>query len=326
MNIFTKSWFKIASSLGIGAFFLYLVLKNTNATEVQQILAHANLEWCFGALLCYGLAIGLRSLRWQKLLNHLNHLDYPQVLKSLIVGYSINNILPARLGEIFRADYVKRNYQLNRTEVLGSIAIERLLDGLIVIGALCIGILGVEAKSIHGSIIIPLCITSAIVFGMTALVFIIFGGERQFTIFKKHPFLQAKICQFAQAIGVLRHRSIVPILILSIIIWTFEILSIACIMNFAGIHLTVLPMLVAIGVISLATLLPSPPGYLGTLQYAYVLVVAPFGFDAAQGLVAATASQIFLMGSLTLTGLGILGFDLFNRYRVKYFYPASRVQ
>lgn len=309
LAILKSPWFKLLLSLSVGLLFLSLAIKSANGIEIKQIIAHAHLEWCLLGLLFYSVAIVLRSLRWQWLLTPIRCLSYKQVLKSLIVGYSVNNILPARLGELFRADYVKRHYHLNRSAVLGSIALERLVDGIIVICALLVGIMSVRTKALNESIIIPLLITAAVLFGLLTLLFIMFSGRQQFNLLKKSPLIQNKIREFAKALRVIRSRSMISVILLSVIIWSMEAISIQCILHFAGITLTLGQLLVTIGVVSLATLLPSPPGYLGVLQYAYILVVGIFGFDSSAGFVAATASQLFLMGPLTLTGLSILAFD-----------------
>ena len=54
------------------------------------------------------------------------------------------------------------------------------------------------------------------------------------------------------------------------------------------------------------TILPSPPGFVGTMQFAYVIAVQAFGYSSSQGIVAATANQIFLIGSMVAVGLVLL--------------------
>ena len=61
-----------------------------------------------------------------------------------------------------------------------------------------------------------------------------------------------------------------------------------------------------IGVVSLSTLLPSPPGFLGTMQFAFAIAVSTFGYSWSQGIAAATVSQVFLLGSMVAVGLALL--------------------
>lgn len=43
------------------------------------------------------------------------------------------------------------------------------------------------------------------------------------------------------------------------------------------------------------------------MQFAYVIAVQAFGYSSSQGIVAATANQIFLIGSMVAVGLVLLG-------------------
>ena len=49
------------------------------------------------------------------LLSTVTPLAFGQVWRVLIVGYAVNNLLPARLGELFRADYLHRRCAVSPT-------------------------------------------------------------------------------------------------------------------------------------------------------------------------------------------------------------------
>lgn len=71
--------------------------------------------------------------------------------------------------------------------------------------------------------------------------------------------------------------------------------------------------MLVVGVSSLSTLLPSAPGFLGPYQYAYALVLSLLGYESGQGVAAATAVQLFLMGSLTIVGLCTIFYCLLGK-------------
>ncbi len=56
----------------------------------------------------------------------------------------------------------------------------------------------------------------------------------------------------------------------------------------------------------LSTLVPTAPGYVGSYQAAFVVILGQFGVTATSALVAATAVQVYLIGSFTLLGLAIM--------------------
>jgi hypothetical protein len=64
--------------------------------------------------------------------------------------------------------------------------------------------------------------------------------------------------------------------------------------------------LVLLGAAGLSTLVPSGPGFLGTLQFAYALAVEFAGGARAFGIAAATLAQLCLLLPLALIAAGIL--------------------
>ena len=65
-------------------------------------------------------------------------------------------------------------------------------------------------------------------------------------------------------------------------------------------------MLVLVGLVSLSTLVPSGPAFLGTLQFAYMLAIGFAGGPHAVGIAAATLAQLCLLLPVALIATGIL--------------------
>ena len=53
---------------------------------------------------------------------------YLHMLGYLLVGYLLNNILPARLGELVRSHYLGDREGISRTSALGTVVVERVVD------------------------------------------------------------------------------------------------------------------------------------------------------------------------------------------------------
>ncbi len=73
-----------------------------------------------------------------------------------------------------------------------------------------------------------------------------------------------------------------------------------------GVDLGLAGMLSSLGGASLSTLVPTAPGYVGIYQMAFVVILGQFGTGATPAVVAATAVQIYLIGSFTLIGLATM--------------------
>lgn len=298
-----RTWIRGISGLAIGAFFLWLTLRKTSWEQVSTILSQARLELLLAAIGFYALNMFVRILRWRKLLGNVKVLSFGAVAIALLVGYAVNNILPARLGELFRANFVGRNHQVSRSAVIGSIVVERVLDGLFVVISLAIGGLFLVKKPV---LLDNLIFWGTVLFFGTFIVLYVLSKRRTLHWFRwLPPAIVRRIQGFRQGLSVIEGSGLVAVLGFSLLILLVGVISQWLILKAIGVSLGLHQMLSIVGIVSLSTMLPSAPGFVGTYQYAYAFAIGLFDYEPAQGVAAATATQIFLLGSQTLTGLGI---------------------
>jgi uncharacterized protein (TIRG00374 family) len=110
---------------------LYVAFKGVDWRALIDHLSGVDLGW---VTLAFSLTVSsylLRARRWQLLFIE-RTIDYRNAAKVLILGFFMNNVLPARTGELVRAHVGSRVTGLTRTLVLASIASERLADGLMI--------------------------------------------------------------------------------------------------------------------------------------------------------------------------------------------------
>ena len=143
--------------IGIGLactfFFLALALYRVQLGHVGAALAHADPRCIGAAVAAYAVNLSLRTRRWQIILRPVATIPYRVVGTALLVGYGLNSIMPARLGELVRAEFFKKNFGLSRIWGLTSIVIERLFDGLTVVA--CLGVcLFLSARTRQGADIV----------------------------------------------------------------------------------------------------------------------------------------------------------------------------
>jgi uncharacterized membrane protein YbhN (UPF0104 family) len=77
----------------------------------------------------------------------------------------------------------------------------------------------------------------------------------------------------------------------------------AAVLRAVGVVPNATVMLLVLGVSGIAAALPSSPAGIGTLQFAFVTVLAATGHSPTAGFAAALLVQIFLLGSVTLVGV-----------------------
>lgn len=290
----------------LGGVFLWLALGHIDGDELHRSLTEFSFAPIGVAVLLYWTALSLRVVRWSGLLRQIGSVRHHHVAETLIIGYAVNNVLPARLGELFRADYAKRRFGFSRTTILGSIVIERMLD-LCVIALLLVS--GLTFAEIGGPGLRDqfeyIAVTATTVLGLVLIgVYFLRSGE-----FSRIPVPDAArrlLRDFVVGIGSLNRRSLITTCALSLGIWVFEVLALACMFSAVAIELRASEALVVMGALSLSTLVPTAPGYIGTYQLVAALAMAAFGHSETLGVIAASGVQVFLFGGVTLVGIGTL--------------------
>ncbi len=124
-----KSWFKYLFGFLISFVCFVWILKTVNVEEVLSSIKSANYALIALAVITTFFSYLLRAWRWPFFFEK----SAPKFLASfrcLILGFFLNNIFPARLGEFGRAFLGARATGLNKSTVLATIAGERLFDGL----------------------------------------------------------------------------------------------------------------------------------------------------------------------------------------------------
>ena len=129
----------MALGVGIGLLFVGLLVLRTDLDETWRAFQEAEYVYVAPAVLLSSVVtVWLRAARWTYLLRPLVQTRTHRMYPILIVGYMANNLLPLRAGELVRAHLVKERYGVRRTAVLGTIALERLFDGAILVALLIV--------------------------------------------------------------------------------------------------------------------------------------------------------------------------------------------
>jgi glycosyltransferase 2 family protein len=284
-------------SIGLACafFFLALAFHRAPLATVDAILAHTDPLWIVAALCAYAIDLALRAWRWQIILRSVAAVSYATVLRVLLVGYGLNTIMPARLGELFRAEFFKKSYGLPRVPVLTSIVVERLFDGLAVVGCLAIGILLATRTGRPAATLIDAAASGGALFGGVLIVALNFGRLPQSRLVAHCPRLAEQIAAVESGFAVLRSRRGLQTALLTLIIYVPEALSAWLVVKAVGLTLGFADTAVLVGAASLGTLLPSGPAFLGTLQFAYLLAIEFAGGQATTGIAAATLVQLCIL-------------------------------
>ena len=180
LNIRTLLSFVIG--LAILAFVLSRV--DVNVGEIRAKLAQTNLPLFLAALLLYYATFPIRALRWQQLLKNVGysngsdaaaagqHRRMPSVVglaEIVMLSWFANCIVPAKLGDAYRAYLLKSTAGVSFSKTFGTILAERIIDMLLLFSLLAISVL----VAFSGQL--PAAILSIMQVGLVLVVLIIVG-------------------------------------------------------------------------------------------------------------------------------------------------------
>ena len=113
--------------LGIIAFFLYL--NRDRLSQVPDLILQANPALVLLAFVVFYLGFPLRGHRWQRLLRETGfRIGLRDSTEILYLSWFVNCVVPAKLGDVYRAYLLKMNSPASLSRTFGTVFIERILD------------------------------------------------------------------------------------------------------------------------------------------------------------------------------------------------------
>jgi glycosyltransferase 2 family protein len=135
-----KNGIKILSLIGLALFVI--ILSRIDLGALFSILSHTNILFLGLALLVNFLAIGLKSLKWNIIVNSVKpDFSLRDSIKAFFVGFSFSTITPAKLGDFVRVLYIKDD-RCSLGKSISTVVIDRLIDIILLFTIAFIGIYG----------------------------------------------------------------------------------------------------------------------------------------------------------------------------------------
>jgi uncharacterized protein (TIRG00374 family) len=261
-------------------------------------------------VLTYLLTFPVRLVRWSLMLGA--GYDRVKLMESIVLGFSFNNLLPARAGELVRMEHFSRWSGKSRITALTSVLSEKVLDCvvLLLLLATC-GLFYALQFGINEKIY-----NFSILFGVA--IFLIVGGVA--LVYRKRIQLVAllrkwnasptilnlfvKVCDALEFLS--NSRSTFMILVASAVIWILEGLVFVI-----GVHAFNIPQSLLIGFTTLcfvnfAILIPSSPGYVGVFQLGFIFAFSIFHLSSSEAMSASVLVHSCQYFPVTLMGVLLL--------------------
>jgi len=262
----------------------------------------------------YGLAFGayytsyvVRAVRWEILLRNAGEAgSFATLLRIVLLAFFANCVLPAKMGDFYRAYLLRERTQISGAKGLGTIVSERVIDFLVLMALLllsaAISFQATVPSRFLGAFALGAAIAALLVLGLIALQLLkgrlprlMPGRLRELA----HRFQSGLLDAFGQRLGL--------IIGLSVMVWVAESARLYLVVQALPFHTSLhLAQVMFIALVaSLLTTIPALPGGLVLVEGGIIAVLAFFGLSPSQGLSVAILDRLISYWSLIVVGLGL---------------------
>ena len=325
--------FKTLAGVAVSGLFVWMSLRGKDIAAIDRSLLAADYRYLAAYLVILSLIHLCRTLRWGLLLRPLDpDLSFRRLNSASAVGLMLLVVMPFRLGELARPLLVRDGRKLRTSNVMPSIIVERIVDGLFM-AALLLGTLPfVSSEASHLVWLRRGALLCATVFGGAGALMVMAAVAHDLTLRLVNRSLRLVSDTLAEKVTGLVESflvglkslpswwSLVGYLLLTLTYWTLNGLGMGVLAQAFGISLSPLGMFTCLAVLVIGLMIPAGPGMVGTFQffteaglrlfiapevlngagtaYANVLWAAQFGQQVAFGMIFALGSGFSLQTSV----------------------------
>jgi uncharacterized protein (TIRG00374 family) len=302
----------------LSAVLIYWTLRGISPTEVAHRLSQADMLLFTAATFCATAIFGLRARRWQTILEPVApKIPFGPLWRATAVGMMVNNVIPARAGEIARAYALTREAPVSFPTSLASLAVDRLFDAIVLLLLAASALLDPALSSGETLAGRPLSsfalgagsIVAVLLLGLYALVFFPTQLLRLFELFARRvsPAIEERgsrmLKTFMHGLSVLRSPGrFVAVLGWTLAHWLLNALGFWLAFKAVGISAPFSAALFLQAFIALGTAVPALPGFFGVFEYMAVQGLAVYGVSQEQAATWAIGFHLFSFIPITLIG------------------------
>lgn len=285
--------------IGISLFFLFMLFRKIDFSKLQDAFREMDYRYLWPAVLFTFISYYFRAVRWQFLLLPLKKTRLGNLFPATIIGYMVNNILPARAGEFVRAFVLGEKEGIGKSAVFATLVVDRLFDGFSVLLILLLTFFTVSLppgmERMQDGLVTGGYVTLALYF-FVVIFMIVLKKRSQETIRLVgrllRPFpsgvAEKTIPLLGSFIQGLRLSSnpveLFALIFSSLLIWGFAIWPVDLVLRSFGIHLPITASMFIMVFLVFAVLVPASPGYVGTYHAACVYGLMAFNIHKEKAL------------------------------------------
>ena len=306
---------RLLVGLSLSGLCIFLALRDVSLGELKEVLSEAHWGWVMLTTATFVLTHFLKAFRW-RLFFPSPKVRLSKVVGVYFIGQMLNAVFPARAGDVGRVFLIGEDQQVSRGSALSTVIMEKIVDLMM----LCFVYLLVSVWLNQTAIGIPVWLTDAgrvllplAGLGLVGLLTFILSGHRVWNILKQglaplpaHWQLSANNAAENAITAFERFghgRMFLPILLWSLLIWGFMVLTPALL--FPAFHLVLSPWVAVLLTVVLISgvAVPPLPGNLGVFAYLCQLVLVIFGVERETALAFGVTLQAIVFIPQVILGL-----------------------
>ncbi len=334
---------KIILSLVLGIIFstaaIYVSFRNIPLAQLVDYVKTINFWWIIPTVLVGLSTYFVRALRWKVILKPIKKIGFWHAFHPVVIAFTINCLLPGRLGELARPAILYKRDNVEFSKVLATVVVERIFDiaTLLCIFVIIMGTIEIDPSlslSFNGyqinqatlmAIRSKTTVAGVLMLGfiflfmlrstrdaigrliswLPHLLFFTTAHFRERLSRRFHERSQAVLHNVALGFEVLRSPyKILTCILLSMTVWlltffSFYLLALGC----PGVNITFLQMATSVIIVCFFIMLPSVPGYWGIWEVGGIYGLMIFGVAKTEAAGITLAFHFFQIIPLILVGL-----------------------
>jgi uncharacterized protein (TIRG00374 family) len=291
--------------------FLVLFARTIDWQAAWTSMRNASLPLLGAAILVNFISMAVKGVRWWLFLRPIGITSLPLAMRATIAGAGLNNVLVASGGDAARVVFVSRLSGVSTSNVLASVALERLFDPIGFVILLVFGVLVFDLPPQFEAWKIPAVGILIVIVGL--LAFFVYATRNakpgDVAVQRERPGsfggkVKAYFVSFARTAG---HLATGPRFLAAIVIsllgWILQLATFALAAEAAHVSIPIAGSLACLLAINVGLVLRATPGNVGFFQFAYALMAEQFGVGRDDAIAVSLLIQTLQILPLTLLGV-----------------------
>lgn len=293
--------------IAISVFAIWVLIRSVDLAAAWTVLRTASPAWIAVMLVTTTVDIGARGARWRALLAPIAPLPYRRVLGYTYIGYLANNVLPARIGELYRSHALGDGEGVSRTTVLGTVVVERVVDTVMVVAIASLAVFVLSVRGVMTSAVlvgVAFVALLVIVLGLGMAAHRLPGADRVGALIAKRPRLLELARRLREGLAVAgRPRVVVVAILFSALAWAASTGTFLAAGQAVGVQLSLGQAALLCSGVALVSIVPAGPANAGTFELTVVFIAKGFGIPQDSAFALGLLVHVMILATTSVGGV-----------------------